>query len=291
MPAKIVAKFSLYELLPDAPRIEVLDLGAYALAGQEPLYSDLVQAGRARVTGFEPNLSGCVELNRLYGQPHRFFPQFAGNGERAQFFETNQPYTGSLYRPNTALLEKFNDLEEVTQLVAVHDVDTVRIDSIETIDDVDFIKLDIQGGELKALEGAERALATAVMIQTEVAFVELYENQPLFADVDAYLRGRGFWFHQFLGFGSRTAKPLKMGAPDGSGGPDIGLHQQLWSDALYFRHPFRLEALTEAKLQKLAILLNDLYRSYDFAYGALAALDARRGGETASRYYERLVAG
>ena len=35
------------------------------------------------------------------------------------------------------------------------------------------------------------------MIHTEVEFVEMYERQPLFAEVDQFLRGNGFVFHRF----------------------------------------------------------------------------------------------
>jgi len=280
-------KFSLYELLPDLPPIEVLDVGANTLHGQRPPYLDLVLAGRARVTGFEPDLRGCVQLNHDYGRPHRFFPQFIGNGERAKFYETNTPFTGSLYPPNQPLLASFTDLAEVTALQRVHEVTTVRLDDVADIEDVDLIKIDIQGGELNAFRGAEKTLAAAVVIQTEAEFVELYQGQPLFADIDAHLRSRGFWFHDFHDFGSRTLKPLR--SPNAAGA-DQGMNQKLWTDAIYFKHPFRLEAVPDVKLLKLAVLLHDLYGSYDFVHFFLQAADARRGEQVAPRYRERLTA-
>ncbi|MFY7697106.1 MAG: hypothetical protein ACOVQK_12230 [Cyanobium sp.] len=39
-----------------------------------------------------------------------------------------------------------------------------------------------------ALQNATTVLATASVIQCEVEFVELYKGQPLFADVDSFLR-------------------------------------------------------------------------------------------------------
>lgn len=52
----------------------------------------------------------------------------------------------------------------------------------------DFLKLNIQGGELPVLNGATSALNDALGVQTEVSFVESYVGRPMFSDVDAYLR-------------------------------------------------------------------------------------------------------
>lgn len=278
-------KFSLCELLGDLPRIEILDIGAIEPLGQEACYEGLVRAGRARVTGFEPDPAGCAQLNQRYGAPHRFFPSFIGDGQPAKFYQTNVAFTGSLYRPNRPVLEAFEGLAEVTTLVEVHDVATVRIDDIAAIEDVDYIHLDIQGGELKALAGAERTLAAAVLIQTEVEFVELYEGQPLFADIDAELRRRGFWFVDFIDVGTGIMKPIK--SPSSNAGPR-GIGQKLWADAIYIKDPRRLEDLSDVKLRKLALLLHDFYAAHDLVHFHLNAADLRHGERVAQRYADRL---
>ena len=57
---------------------------------------------------------------------------------------------------------------------------------------VDFLWLDMQGGELTALQAAPRVLATVRAIHLEVAVTELYENNPLYPDVQAWLESQGF---------------------------------------------------------------------------------------------------
>ncbi|MEK6531620.1 MAG: FkbM family methyltransferase [Deltaproteobacteria bacterium] len=57
---------------------------------------------------------------------------------------------------------------------------------------VDIMKLDLQGYELEALKGAEGLLNDIKAITTEVEFTPLYEGQPLFSDIDKYLREKGF---------------------------------------------------------------------------------------------------
>ena len=95
-------------------------------------------------------------------------------------------------------------------LVAEHSVATTRLDDINGIEKIDFIKLDVQGSELTILSNAKRLLESCLLVQVEVEFVELYEGQPLFSDVDNFMRSRCFQFHYFVGhgFAGRTFKPL-----------------------------------------------------------------------------------
>ncbi len=55
-----------------------------------------------------------------------------------------------------------------------------------------FVKLDLQGGELEALRGAPRALATAVVVELELSLVELYTGQPLVPRLFDQLDRAGF---------------------------------------------------------------------------------------------------
>jgi len=276
--------WSLLEFFPEKLEIQILDIGA-ALS-EQPSYQALVDAGRARIIGFEPDAVECERLNKMYGEPHRFFSYFVGDGRPATFHETNWVLTGSLYEPNSPLLEKFQNLSEVVRPVATHPVSTTRLDDIAEIDDADFIKIDVQGSELAIFRNASRALSKALLIQTEVEFVELYRDQPMFADVDTFLRGSGFQFHTFHGFGGRAFKPLLSNN-------DINrpFRQALWADAIYARDWMRLDALDETKLRKYAILAHDLLQSYDLAHLVLEALDRRTGGGLAPAYLSRLSKG
>ena len=173
---------------------------------------------------------------------------------------------------------------ELVTPVATHPVGTTRIDDIAEIDDIDFIKIDVQGAELPVLQNARRALSGAVVVQVEVEFVELYQGQPLFADVDLFLRAQGFQFHTFTGFGSRAFKPL---APQA--GVNAGFRQYLWSDAIYVRDWMRLDAVPEAKLRAYAILAHDVLKSPDLTHFVLTALDRRTQGSLADEFVFRLT--
>jgi FkbM family methyltransferase len=273
--------WSLLEFFPQEFQINILDVGA-ALC-EQPSYQSFIDARRARIFGFEPDAEQCARLNREYGEPHRFLPYFIGDGQPATFHQTNWSLTGSLYEPNSPLLEKFQHLAEIMSPVGTHAVSTVRIDDVAEIDDVDFVKIDVQGSELAVFRNASRILAGTLLIQTEVEFVEFYKGQPMFADVDIFLRNNGFQFHTFDGFGTRAFKPLII-----NGDENRGLRQWLWSEAFYVRDWMHLESLTEMKLRKYAVLAHDLLRSYDLAHLVLVALDKKTGGGLATAYLNRL---
>lgn len=274
-----MAEFSLYELMADLPPIEIIDVGAFDLVSHPPPYAALVRAGRARLVGFEPYPQGVTQLMLKYGPPHRFLPLFIGAGGPAKFYATNRAWTGSLYAPNEPLLKTFG-LHGETTVQGIHDVTTMRLDDVTDIDDADFLKIDVQGGELDVLKGADTTLAKIVMVQTEAEFVPLYRDVPLFAEIDMYLRGRGFVFHTFRDFGAFDA-----GVPAPAGQRP---NQLLWADAVYIRDPFALATLSDTKLAKLAILLHDLYGSHDLAHLCLRTLDARHGGTAAATYRARV---
>ena len=273
--------FSLLEFFPEPDLITVLDIGA-ALS-EQPVYENLLTSGRARLIGFEPDQAECKTLAATYGEPHRFFPYFIGDGKPACFHETNWVLTGSLYEPNTPLLEKFQNLAELVTPVAKHTVATRRLDDIAEIDDVDFIKIDVQGAELDIFRNAERILGECLLIQTEVEFVELYKQQPLFADIDQHLRRRGFPFHTFQGFGARPVKPSLRDQ-----NPNQGFRPLRWADAVYVRDWMLLDRLPPSKLCRLAILLHDIMQSYDLCLVVLKALDHRSATRHADMYVEKL---
>lgn len=269
--------WSLSDLLAEGERIHVLDLGA-ALS-QGPLYQSLFDLGKVRITGFEPDDQSRQELEALYGPPHIFHPHFVADGKPATFHQTNWSLTGSLYEPNTPLLSMFHCLEEVMHPVARHEVQTVALDAIEAISSVDVIKIDVQGSELSVLENATRILKDVLLIQVEVEFVSLYKNQPMFADVDRFLRSVGFQFHTFESIAGRSFAPFLA-----AGGPFAPVKQFLWADAIYLADWMHLEHLTTDRLRRFAVLAHDLLHSYDLAHLVLQELDRRSGERSADLY-------
>ena len=58
---------------------------------------------------------------------------------------------------------------------------------------IDFIHMDVQGAELKVLEGAEDMVNHIKLIWLEVESVSLYKNQPLKADIEKFMQRHKFY--------------------------------------------------------------------------------------------------
>lgn len=75
-------------------------------------------------------------------------------------------------------------------------VDVVKLDDYRRAKNLpfpDLIKLDVQGYELEVLKGGVECLAAASAVIAEVAFVELYEGQPMFHDVVRFMADHGLF--------------------------------------------------------------------------------------------------
>jgi FkbM family methyltransferase len=264
--------------------IEAVDVGAMFVGESEQPYSALVRKGIGRVVGFEPVESECARLNAMAKPGERFLPYFIGDGTRRTFYLTNRSMTSSLYEPNTKLLRRFQNLENLTQVVAAEEVQTRRLDDIPEITRIDYLKADIQGAELDMLRGGEQRLSDVLVIHIEVEFLEMYKGQALFGDVDVHLRRRGFSFHGFLGLMGRCYHPVMM-----NNDPNKTWRQHIWSDVLYVRDFMRWSHLPAASLLKIAAILHECYQSVDLAALALQHYQAQTGVPLWDDYIRRLT--
>ena len=60
------------------------------------------------------------------------------------------------------------------------------------VEECTFLKLDVQGYELEVLKGAKEALKNAEVILLEVSFIRCNRSAPLFHEVVAFMKDRGF---------------------------------------------------------------------------------------------------
>jgi FkbM family methyltransferase len=274
--------FNIAAILPGLPRLKIVDVGAMSLGEGTDPYSPLTMATPCDVYGFEPVAVEFEKLKASAKPGHHYLPYFVGDGSARTFYECNFTMTSSLFEPNTALLAKFQNLEELTRVQKAYPVQTTRLDDIPELKGTDFLKADVQGAELLVFQGAPKLLDDALVVHTEVEFVQLYKDQPLFADVDAHLRSKGFVLH-LLGKAGRTFKPLIF-----RNDVNAGLSQILWGDAVYVRDFMSFDELSGPALLKIATILHETYRSVDLVAVALEAYDRQHGTELQSAYMKKL---
>lgn len=114
------------------------------------------------------------------------------SGEKVNFkIASNNSMSSSIYEfkhhvdqyPNIEMIDKIS-------LTTTTLDDLMKENSITF--DYDVAVLDLQGSDLNALRGASCLLQRSIAVAVEVSCIELYENAPLEAEVDAFMHEQGF---------------------------------------------------------------------------------------------------
>lgn len=98
--------------------------------------------------------------------------------------------SSSLLKPTGHL--DFCPTVEFTQQIDVPVTTLEKFASEHALQRIDFMWLDLQGMELKALEGAGPLLRTVSSIYLEASASPLYEGAPTFSEVEQWMRAHGF---------------------------------------------------------------------------------------------------
>ena len=152
--------------------VDVVDIGANPIDGSPP-YAGLLASSRARVVGFEPAPKAYAELERRKGPHETYFPLAVGDGEEHTLHVCASSGMTSVLEPNDELLGEFHGFSGWAKVVSKERVKTTRLDDIDAITNIDFLKMDIQGFELTVLRNGQKKLAGAVLLQLEVEFLPL----------------------------------------------------------------------------------------------------------------------
>lgn len=259
----------LAELLGLQDRTRVVDIGASPIDGMPP-YKGLLDAGLCQVTGFEPQPEQLARLNQLKGQQELYLPYVLGDGSMHSLQVCRSVGFTSLLEPDPASLALFEYYQPLGQVLAREQVQTRRLDDVEEIECIDFLKIDIQGSELSVFQNGRRKLAQTVFIQTEVSFVTLYKDQPAWGEVDLELRAQGFMPHCFANIKHWPIAPAVI-----DGDPAKPLNQLLEADVVYIRDVRDMRTLSDAQLRHMALIAHVCYGSKDLSLRCLMTLQER----------------
>lgn len=119
-----------------------------------------------------------------------FIEKFLGGGTESSFYLTKRQECSSLLKPNLKVLSYFPFTERFEE-ESVLKIETSTIDSLDLKQKVDYLKIDTQGSELEILKNYSQ-LPNALLIESEVEFLEIYSGQPLYRHMDEHLSKLNF---------------------------------------------------------------------------------------------------
>jgi len=246
------------------------------------------------IYGLDADLEACKQANadleaRQVNWTEKHFPLVLNNTEgEATLYVTKHPACSSLYRPNEPFLARFEHLFDISSLDFTVKIETTTLDAFchrEGIDNIDFLQTDVQGADLRVLQGAAQILERSILaVQTEFIFSPLYVDQPLFSDLDLHIRKQGFaLFDIGQACRCRAISPIHSQQRPG---------QLLWGNAIYLRDPLQPGCnpsfQTPDRLLKLACIA-DLMNFVDYALELLVYLTQQYGDDPAYNFADIVV--
>ncbi len=270
--------------------IRVADLGAGMHWGDtvDGSYRPLYDAGVCTPILFEPLRDSAAKLRDFFRGKVEVIDKAVGDGHDWNFYETNSPAASGCFLPNCQLVNELNWFDEPLQIIQTHRLKTVTLDEIFGNSPIDFLKMDIQGLEKIVIDSSPLTLSRLCVVHSEVDFLELYKGQPLFGDIVQSLAAQGFTFHTFVSLQTGTLHPFRNRSP-------IEHHfhkrkfwpkQAICALGVFVRTNFESFNGSSDDFIKAALIMDEVYQSYDMAYRLLKQRDIKYGGMLAAEYLQ-----
>lgn len=184
----------------------------------------------ATIWSFEPFAESFKTLSEAHRHDARVKPhQLAvsdSSGTRSFFISRGSQMNSLLSVSPDGPLHMGGRLAEVIDEVKVSTVTLDEFTCRNQIDRINILKMDVQGGELLALQGADRLLKESRidMVYCEVLFALLYERGAMFDQVWRFLERYGYTLYGlynltynkfgYLGFGDAIFISPRLPKPD-----------------------------------------------------------------------------
>lgn len=253
---------TLHDIAGDI-KLTVCDIGANPIGGDAP-YKELLDFGLVKVIGFEPQLDSLKTLNEQKSDNETYYPYALGDGNKVKLNICKGSGFTSCLEPDINTVNVIRHLNRYMRVIEEIEMDTVRLDSINEIQQIDFLKIDVQGSELSIIKNGLSKLNETLAMQIEVRFLPLYRNEPMFGDIDVFLRNHNFELFDLIGL-----KRLKFNTSYGDIVRRRDKRQLIDCDAIYVRHLRNLETYDNSSLRKLCMLALSVFKNVDiFVYAA-----------------------
>jgi FkbM family methyltransferase len=204
----------LHKILKNFNVNTILDVGA-----NEGQYASQVikQGYTGKIYSFEPisTVYNSLEKKAAISPQWSAFKLGVGSREEETMINVSENFvSSSIFKVNNESISANPQTKIVRQeKIKITTIDDF-FDSKGPFDKNVMLKLDIQGFELEALKGAIKSMPGIKLIQSELSFVKIYDNIPLFGEVVQFLEKNGYEVFTIIP-GFRDNKTGRMFQADG----------------------------------------------------------------------------
>jgi FkbM family methyltransferase len=229
------------------PKAVLLDVGA--MGGPEiPAFRYLCQRDLITYVGLEPQEQECENLKRHFPSGI-FLPIAVGDADGDYPLHlTVSPACISVLKPNQSILNDY----PISTCFQITGTTSVKLTTIEKLAEEklipmpDFIKCDAQGFDYQVIQGCGTILETAIGIEVECQFKQVYEGQKTFFDVKTLLETYGFILRDLKHQGAFEYEVVEVNAFFSKRPHEIGnklQHLKLWEFASGISSPLSFAQL------------------------------------------------
>jgi FkbM family methyltransferase len=155
----LLGAWHLHRLPRNAPAPVLLDVGARG--GAQHKWRMLARVARLQLQLVEPDAAEAARLRRRHPKARVIQCALGAEDGEAAFHANRDPGLSSLLEPSSAAA----GTTEATIKIPVRRFDSLCAEGHAT--PADFVKVDVQGGELAVLKGMEKALQSTVGLELE----------------------------------------------------------------------------------------------------------------------------
>lgn len=164
------------------------------------------------------------------------------------------------------------------QSLAELPINTVALDSIDGLGNLDWLILDELSNAMAVLEHGKKSLADTLLIQARVTFQFTHERQPSFAELQHWASRNGFRFYRFHNISYYSHFPEKLSAKTACA------TEQESADVLFLPSHERMAALSNEARMKLAFILSAGFAAHDMAFELIAGASQEKALEFLEAY-------
>jgi len=238
---------------------EIIYIDVGASGGAIPKWKNFTENYQSVL--FEPNENAYKDLIKNKTEKEIIINTALSNKKQNLIFNIcKDAQASSFFKPNVKFLENYYNSERFKIIKQVQ-VQADTLDNqfkLKSIFDSDFLKIDVQGFELQILEGAIKSLDNIIGLEVEAEFVEIYNDQPLFSDIDNFLKKNNFYLFDIKRYYWKRKFASSINEKKG---------QLIFADTLYFKSPEYLISVFKKNKFKL---IKSFYIYLFYGYSDLA---------------------